>query len=208
MGFTVKIEGPESIYLGEEIIGMVEANLAAGGDARARSTQDLASVQIIGNLYTIDGGANSDTIKLFEWAQSPAEEVDKAYRKVTVEIITNGTIFRKIELPNAFVIGYNERYNAQTGYGEFVLSIRQKADKIVDVKIEGGMAATGAMAAMAGASAGASAGIAQAPQQSAMQKAVENAGKAAATAAMQKALNKVDPSGTAAAAINAGVKTE
>lgn len=204
MGFRVTIEGPEIIYLGEEIISQVEADIATPGDSRARSTQDLASMQISGKLYTIDGGPNSETIKLFEWAQAPAEKVEEAYRKVTAEIIAKGQVFRKIELTKAFVIGYNERYSDMSGYGEFTLVIRQKADKIAEVKAESGLGAgEGAMGALAGGAAG----FAEAPKpKGVVERAVENAGRVAAAAAIQKALNKVDPTGTTAVAMQAATQ--
>lgn len=203
MGFRVTIEGPETIYLGEEIISQVEADIATPGESRARSTQDLASMQISGKLYTIDGGPNSETIKLFEWAQVPAEKAEEAYRKVTAEIVAQGKIFRKIEMSKAFVIGYNERYNDMAGYGEFTLVIRQKADKIAEVKAESGLGAgEGAIGAIAGG-----AGFAEAPKpKGAIEKAVENAGRAAAAAVIQKALNKVDPTGAASSAVQAAAQ--
>lgn len=206
MGFRVTIEGPEIIYLGEEIISQVEADIATPGDSRARSTQDLASMQISGKLYTIDGGPNSETIKLFEWAQAPAEKAEEAYRKVTAEIIAKGQVFRKIEMTKAFVIGYNERYNDMAGYGEFTLVIRQKADKIAEVKAESGLGVgEGALGALAGG--GTDTGFAQAPKaKGVMERAVENAGRAAAAAAIQKALHKVDPTGAASSAVQAAAQ--
>lgn len=51
---------------------------------------------------------------------------------------TVGQNFRKIHFPNAFVIDYSERYNDNAGVGEFAMTLRQKADKLPDVKSSGG----------------------------------------------------------------------
>lgn len=222
MGFTVTIEGPETINLGKEIIKNVQASLTTPPDSRARSTKDLANLSITGNLYTIEGSQNTDTIKLFEWAQIPAEKIEEAYRNVTVQIEIDNQIFRKIQYPNAFVIDYTETYNDTAGYGQFTLILRQKADKTADVKIEGGLPLGSETAAAGSAAApGEKAPPAAAPKQSLkspgaattggiaggiagaagnIAQAMQNAAKTAVQQAAQKALQKADPSGTAAAA--------
>jgi hypothetical protein len=59
---------------------------------------------------------------------------------VTVTVISETlygdgeTPFREIHLPNAFVVSYDERYSNIRGVGEFSLTLRQKADKVTDVK--------------------------------------------------------------------------
>lgn len=139
MGFRVTIAGGETIVLGKDIIRNVQTSLSSPSDSRAKSTKDLASMLIMGSLYTLDGGENTETIKLFEWSQAPAVNVAEAYRDVTVEVMTNNQIFRKIQLPNAFVVDYSENYSDKAGYGEFRLVIRQKSDKTDAVKVESGL---------------------------------------------------------------------
>ena len=83
-------------------------------------------------------GSNSATSELFAWAQVPAQSAD-AYRDVTVDVISEVASndekpFREIHLPNAFVVNYSERYNDKMGVGEFALTLRQKVDKLDDVK--------------------------------------------------------------------------
>lgn len=208
MGFTMTIEGSGSMYFGEEVIQSANFALATPEDSRAKSTNHCVTMSIVGKLYADNPiGGGSQTIELLTWAQTPAES-EEAYRNVTIEVISSGIVFRKIQITKAFVVDYNERYAVTKGVGEFSITIRQKADKVDEVKVEGGAAAGlgGAMGALAGSAGGADASIVTAPKQSVMQKAVESAGKAATAAVMQKILNKVDPSGAASAA--ASVATE
>lgn len=81
---------------------------------------------------------NSGTIKLFQWAQVPAITAN-ADRNVTVEVITANQCFRRINFNYAFVLDYNERYSNSAGVGEFTLIIRQKADKVHEIKVDGGI---------------------------------------------------------------------
>ena len=45
---------------------------------------------------------------------------------------------RQITIPNAFVIDYEEDFTDDTGAGTFKLLMKQKKDKMVNLKFEGG----------------------------------------------------------------------
>lgn len=139
MGFNLKIEGNGSIVLGAEVIRMVHVDLGTPNGSKTKSAQGLATLRITGKLSADDKiSPNSDTIKLFQWARVPVGSAD-AYRRVTVEIIAESQILRRVQLSHAFVLDYHEQYNDNAGIGEFNLVVRQKADKFYDVEAAGGL---------------------------------------------------------------------
>jgi len=141
MGFTVKIEGAETIDLKKTSIRTVKFSTDIPEDSNARSTDLGATLKIYGKiLAAVDGGNADDTMKIATWSVVPAEKAD-CYRKVTVEVIAADQVVRKITFPNAFVVDYNEDYGDTEGTGTFELIIKQKKDKLSDVKIEGGYSA-------------------------------------------------------------------
>nr|WP_092067111.1 hypothetical protein [Dendrosporobacter quercicolus]NSL49730.1 membrane-associated protease 1 [Dendrosporobacter quercicolus DSM 1736]SDL49355.1 hypothetical protein SAMN04488502_10144 [Dendrosporobacter quercicolus] len=136
MGFSLTIEGQETLNYDGKIIDGVQASLSTPRDSRAKSTDAAMTLVISGKLHADRGGANSPTVELFKWAQVPAEKKE-AYRKVTVQIEgVSNTKFRTIILDKAFVIDYNEIYNSQAGVGIFTVVIRQKVDVIDAVTVE------------------------------------------------------------------------
>lgn len=140
MGFRLKIKGKgTTINLGIDMITSAHVQLSTPADSKAKSTNTAATMWVTGKLLSTKEGFsnNSDTLELFEWASVSAQSAD-AYRNVIVEVVSASQIFRKIHLPNAFVVDYAERYDDQAGVGEFALVLRQKADKIPDVKAENG----------------------------------------------------------------------
>ena len=140
MGFTLKIEGNESLFYGENIVQMVTASLDTPNNVRAKSTQMCLTLQIAGKLQADDNDSlNSQTVKLFEWSMIPPEEED-VYRTVTVEFNHGGQCFRRITLDTAFVVDYDERYSTSSGVGDFFMTIRQKSDVLKGVKVEGNLA--------------------------------------------------------------------
>ena len=191
MGFTLKIEGNESLFYGENIVQMVTASLDTPNNVRAKSTQMCLTLQIAGKLQADDNGSlNSQTVKLFEWSMIPPEEKD-VYRTVTVEFNHGGQCFRRITLDTAFVVDYDERYSTSSGVGDFFMTIRQKSDVLKGAKVEGNLSLsvgslTGGLDTL-----GQGTGIVGG-QTSQMEK----IGQAVANAAVQKVLQKVDSSGT------------
>lgn len=227
MGFKLIVEGNETLTYGKDIIQFVNVTLSTPGDSRAKSTNMYSTVWITGNLHADDdNAANSETLKLFKWAQIPAGD-ETAYRKVTVKVTGVNKYFREIKLNKAFVVDYNEKYSSSSGVGSFNIVIRQKADKVDDVDVSGGTpldedafgtggqetgagqvsAAADQAAAIAAPQSPATGGFAaNAAKQNAMQAAIENTMRSTAANAMQKTLQKADPSKAAAAVMQSAMQ--
>ena len=95
-------------------------------------------MEITGKILAAVGGeAADDTGKIARWALVPAENSD-CYRNVQVDVVSASQIVRQIQVPNAFVVGYKEDFDDETGIGVFTLLIKQKKDKMTALKFEGG----------------------------------------------------------------------
>ena len=55
-----------------------------------------------------------------------------------IDVINASQVVRQITIPNAFVIGYKEDFTDDTGTGVFTLLLKQKKDKMANMKFEGG----------------------------------------------------------------------
>jgi len=138
MGFTLKIEGSETIDLKKENIKTVKFLTDIPDDSNARSTDLASSVTITGKiLAAANGGTADDTMKLAKWSLVPAEKAD-CYRKATIEVDAADQVVRKFYFPNAFVVDYTESFGDTEGTGTFELVIKQKKDKLTDLTIQGG----------------------------------------------------------------------
>lgn len=138
MGLRLNIEGSESISLKETSITGVKYGADIPHDSNARSTDLGSTVLIEGKiLAAVDGEAADDTSKIARWSLVPAENSD-CYRNVEISVVNASQIVRQIKVPNAFVVGYEEDFSDDTGTGVFRLLIKQKKDKMVNLKFEGG----------------------------------------------------------------------
>jgi len=138
MGLRVKIEGSESISLPETSIMTVDFGADIPHDSNARSTDLGSTVLITGKiLAAVDGEAADDTSKIARWSLVPAENSD-CYRNVQIDVVNASQVVRQITVPNAFVVDYEEDFTDDTGAGVFRLLIKQKKDKMVNLKFEGG----------------------------------------------------------------------
>ena len=138
MGLHLKIEGNETISLRETSIMSVQFGADIPHDSNARSTDLGSTVLITGKiLAAVDGEAEDDTSKIARWALVPAEDAD-CYRNVLIEVVSASQIVRQITLPNAFVIDYKEDFSDEAGTGTFTLLLKQKKDKMIALKFEGG----------------------------------------------------------------------
>ncbi|WP_110955886.1 membrane-associated protease 1 [Anaerosinus massiliensis] len=136
MSYLLNIKGSETIKFEKEIIYYVHAEVNTPSNSRAKSSEATATMWISGKLFAKKGlPGSSDTVKLFDWSLIPATSAD-AYRDVTVQVKYEGQLFRTINFPNAFVVDYSEKYNSTSGVGDFSLILRQRMDKMTDVKAE------------------------------------------------------------------------
>ena len=90
-------------------------------------------------LAAVGGEAADDTSKIARWSLVPAENSD-CYRNVEITVISASQIVRQITIPNAFVVGYEEDFSDESGAGTFRLLMKQKKDKMANLKFEGGFA--------------------------------------------------------------------
>lgn len=138
MGFTLKVEGPSTIDLGNTIVTGVKFGTDIPHDSNARSTDLGSTIEITGKILTaVDGDPFDATRQLGLWSLVPAEKAD-CYRKVTVEVIAASQVVRKYTYPNAFVVDYKEHYGDVEGVGTFTFIIKQKKDKMAQIAVEGG----------------------------------------------------------------------
>lgn len=138
MAFRVKIEGQEPFDIEPECTKSVRFSTDIPLDSNARTKDVGTTLTIKGKiLSSVDGDPSDSTRKMALWSVVPAEKSD-CYRSVTAELTAAGVIERKYTFPNAFVIDYREEYGDRDGTGTFTLVLKQKKDKIVNVKVEGG----------------------------------------------------------------------
>ena len=138
MGLRMKITGSESVELRETSITNVVFGADIPHDPNARSTDLGSTVLIEGKILAAVGGeAADDTSKLARWSLVPAENSD-CYRNVQIDVVNASQVVRQITVPNAFVVDYSEDFTDETGTGIFKLLIKQKKDKMVNLKFEGG----------------------------------------------------------------------
>ena len=132
------VEGITTIELGTTSITGVKVSTDIPHDSNARSTDLGSTITVTGKILTaVDGDPFDATRQLGLWALVPAENSD-CYRKVTVEVIAASQVVRKYSYPNAFVVDYKEEYGDVEGIGTFKLIIKQKKDKMSNLKFEGG----------------------------------------------------------------------
>jgi len=140
MGLRMKIEGSESINLVETSITGIKFGADIPHDSNARSTDLGSTVLVEGKILVAVGGeAADDTSKIARWSLVPAENSD-CYRNVEIVVVSASQIVRQINIPNAFVVGYEEDFTDATGAGTFRLLMKQKKDKMANLKFEGGFA--------------------------------------------------------------------
>lgn len=140
MGFRVKIDGAAAIELKEENIISVKFGADIPEDSNARSTDLGSTIEIKGKILTaVDGEPFDATKELGKWSLVPAENAD-CYRNAVIDVIAASQVVRKYTYPNAFCVDYREDYGDEAGVGTFTLIIKQKKDKMAQVRVEGGYA--------------------------------------------------------------------
>lgn len=142
MGFKLLIKGASGdLNFEKENITNVKFKSDTPDDSNARASELGSILEIKGKILSPVNGEEADQTKqMLIWSLVEAEKSD-AYREVEVEVIAGDTVVRKINFSNAFVVDYIEDYNSNGGVGEFILVLKQKKDKLKDVKIEGGYGA-------------------------------------------------------------------
>ncbi len=141
MGFEIKIKGKnEEIFLKQDNITTVTFISDTPNDSNARASDLSVGIEVKGKIITPVGGEEADdTKKVGKWSLVPAESSD-AYRTMNLKVIAGSIIVREVNFSNAFIVDYKEDYNDKGGVGEYILVLKQKKEKLEDVKFEGGYA--------------------------------------------------------------------
>lgn len=101
----------------------------------AKSSSVAVTLHISGSMVIQEGNPdNSDILELLQWSLVPATNPD-SYRGVTVVDDKADQTSRQIVLSSAFIIDYAEMRSNQQGAGTFSLVLRQRADKVSEVKV-------------------------------------------------------------------------
>ena len=128
------------ITLEDESTRQITFKVEIPQDSRAR-TKDIGVTMIVKGKILPDtesaGNAADSTAKLLEWSNVTAEKKE-AYRSITVKVQSCGVTTRQYELPNAFIVDYDETFENAEGIGEFTLVLKQMKNKIAAVKVTGG----------------------------------------------------------------------
>lgn len=98
----------------------------------------LSLLHIKGRLYYA-AHESYDILKLFQWAAEEPGDKDKGYRTVVFASLqdrkgTDGipVHYRRVVLPRAFVVRYEERYDDQDGMGCFEAVFQQSVAELMD----------------------------------------------------------------------------
>lgn len=135
MGIRVVISGNnDEIILENDRILDAKFISDTVNESTARATEINVGVELVGK---VTNEKDDMTKKLCLWSLVPSE-LEDAYRKLSLEVILAGTVVRKMVLPNAFIVDYEESFSVKNGSGIFTLILKQKKEKINSVTIEGG----------------------------------------------------------------------
>lgn len=138
MGIKLKIVGTsdEIVLENDEIISARYIS-DTPNNSTSRATDLSVGLELVGKISNEQEDISK---KLANWSLIPASS-NEAYKSINLEIVSAGIVIRKIVLPNAFVIDYNESYDEKNGTGLFTLFVKQKKEKINFITIEGGYGA-------------------------------------------------------------------
>ncbi|SJZ32099.1 membrane-associated protease 1 [Selenihalanaerobacter shriftii] len=141
MGFRLTIEGQsETILLEKDNITTASYKSDSPDGSNAKATDIGTELKVKGKIITAVEGEPDDTQKVANWSLVTAEKAD-AYRNAILEVIAGDQVVRKVTLPNAFIVDYEENFGHTEGIGTFDLFLKQKKDKNELVTMEGGYAA-------------------------------------------------------------------
>lgn len=95
-------------------------------DFHSMRTDTAKSMIIKGKIDTDEGTAN-----LYKWAMIPGSD-SSCYKEVTVELIKDSQLMRKVSFSKAFVVDYSEDYSNHVSAGSFTLYVKQFFGKDIE----------------------------------------------------------------------------
>lgn len=133
----------DQVYLGDDVQSRM-GNVRWGDDTYFPSEEEyeeigISTIHIKGRLYHAEQ-ETCETIKLFQWASEDASEKNKGFRTVAFASYqepqgkkdTAPVNFRKVVLPKAFVVHYEEFYGEEDGMGTFEAIFQQSTAELID----------------------------------------------------------------------------
>ena len=142
MAFSFTTENPK-IELEPQVVEKVNFNVEIPLDSSARTKDVGITLTVYGKILANTkepGSAMDSTSKLLDWSHVPAESKE-SFRSVVVKDQVGSAITRQYELPNAFIVSYQENFDPVDGSGKFTLVLRQMKQHLEDAKVSGGFSA-------------------------------------------------------------------
>ena len=129
-------------FLREPLLsGMNEVYLGGGDPSWQEEAYEEIGVSMLhikGRIYYADN-ENYDSLKMFQWAAEEADDKGSGFRTVAFASIQDQTNpdkksvnVRKIVLPKAFVLRYEEGYRDKDGMGAFEAVFQQSVTELTD----------------------------------------------------------------------------
>lgn len=135
--YTLKAEGAYAFNLGEETVEGFNSKIDIPKNTDGRPVDTAATMTISGKIRSAgEGGIADSTVQAAQWSNNMDD--GKAYQNTTATATAAGQVLRNTILPNAFVVGYSESFDVETGVGSFELQVRQKKDLLEGYQVQGG----------------------------------------------------------------------
>ncbi len=134
MSLIVKIDGAEA--LSKENVRKIVYSTDVPLDSEARTKDVGSTLTIYGRILTPSPDDEDTTIDLDDWSLLTAEDAT-AYREVDIEVYSAGLVVRSYKFPHAFVVNYEEDFGSEEGVGTFILTVKQKKDKMGLIEFNG-----------------------------------------------------------------------
>lgn len=122
----------EKIILKKDYIKSVSVKFDSPDDSFEKASAMGAEIKITGKL---DQTISDDTKKLSEWALISSGEKG-VYREVDLKAVAEGYVKKQYIFNYAFLVDYSEEYS-ESGEETFKLFLKQKKDKVKEIKIVG-----------------------------------------------------------------------
>ena len=122
MAFTFAFESIGSFSLSESTITEMALYPTPNNNPSRRSVQNI---RISGSIQAYPDGDGCDaTLDVAKWAMASAYEPE-AYQSIYAQVESGGEAMRCIAVPEAFVIGYSEKFTVGSDKGKFALTVRE-----------------------------------------------------------------------------------
>jgi len=137
MAYKLLVSGIHSADLPQESVKSFSAHTETPRTSDGRGVDTAVTLNVSGVIRSVDENAIADeTINLAKWATEYDDA--KAYSEVAATAIASGQVLRNVKYPQAFVVGYREKFDITKGVGTYDITLRQKKDLLNQVQVSGG----------------------------------------------------------------------